>query len=119
MSRHAQREKVMTIIYQQSIRGGSYFDYLEDNGAEDYMIDILKDIHFNKDKYVETIDSKLANWKFERLGSIEKAILLIAISEYQNYDIPKAVVINEAVTLAKKYGDDESFKLINAVLDKI
>ncbi|MFV0255791.1 MAG: transcription antitermination factor NusB [Erysipelotrichaceae bacterium] len=119
MSRHLQREKVMTIIYQQAIRGGSYFDYLEDNGAEDYMLDLLKDIHFNKNSYIDKLNQKLNKWKFERLGNIEQAILLIAVSEYLNFEIPKAVTINEAITLAKKYADEESYKLINATLDKL
>ena len=59
------------------------------------------------------------DWDFDRLSMLEQAILLISFQEILANDTPKAVVINEAITLAKKYCDDNSYKLLNGVLDQL
>ena len=61
----------------------------------------------------------LEEWEFERLGCVEKAILLMAAAELDFETASKAVVIDEAVTLSKKYCDEETYKLINGVLDRL
>ncbi|WP_423364682.1 transcription antitermination factor NusB [Mycoplasma sp. P36-A1] len=62
------------------------------------------------------LDSK---WKFDRLGKIEQAILLISYIQIKGKLAPKGIVINEAVNLAKAYAEDDSYKFINGVLDKL
>lgn len=61
-----------------------------------------------------------SNWSFDRLNKVTLAILRFSIYEmkYQKDVIP-GVVIDEAVNIAKEFGPDDSFKFINAVLDKI
>ena len=61
-----------------------------------------------------------ASWSMERINKVTLAILRISIYEikYQNF-VPKKIVIDEAVNIAKDYGPDDSYKFINAVLDKI
>ena len=59
------------------------------------------------------------DWSFDRLSVLEQAILLVSLQEILQNDIPKPVVINEAIKLAKKYCDDDSYKLINGVLDQL
>ena len=53
----------------------------------------------------------------ERLDIIEKNSLRIALYELMNKDLDKAIVINEAIRVSKKYGSVEGYKLVNAVLD--
>lgn len=66
------------------------------------------------------IVSNLANWKLERMGTVDRAILRVAVCEMtQMDDIPLNVTMNEAIEIAKVYGDDESKKFINAVLSKV
>ena len=73
---------------------------------------------------IETIDNlisaHLENWVLERVNSVDKAILRISVYSllYQK-DIPAAVVIDEAINLAKEFGTDDSYKFVNAVLDSI
>ena len=50
---------------------------------------------------------------------MEQAILLMACCELDLETAPKPIVIDEAITLAKKYCDDEAYKLINGVLDRL
>ncbi|RMF94802.1 MAG: transcription antitermination factor NusB [Candidatus Schekmanbacteria bacterium] len=66
------------------------------------------------------ISSSLKNWKFDRLSSIDKNILRIAVAEFLYFDdIDFNVSINEAIEIAKKYGAQNSGKFVNGVLDRI
>ena len=74
----------------------------------------------NKEAFEQKINELLRDdWDFDRLSMLEQAILLISFQEILANDTPKAVVINEAITLAKKYCDDNSYKLLNGVLDQL
>ena len=74
--------------------------------------------HINK---IDTLITKnLANWDFNRLKLVDKAILrLSTYSLLFQQDTDPRIVINEAVTIARTYGTDDSFKFVNAVLDSI
>lgn len=68
----------------------------------------------------EIISSHLNNWTIDRISAVDKAILRLSIYSllYQK-DIPAPIIIDEAVNLAKDFGSDDSYKFINAVLDKV
>ena len=70
-------------------------------------------------KIDEQILSKLKNWTIARIFKIDLAILRLAIYEIIYTDTPYKVAINEAVELAKKYGNDESYTFVNGVLREI
>ena len=59
------------------------------------------------------------DWKIERISKIDLAILKLAIYEIKYKEIPFKVVINEAVELAKKYGEDSSKNFVNGILASI
>ena len=72
----------------------------------------------------ETIDEKLSkyatNWQLKRMAVIDRNILRMGVYELLFADdIPPKATINEAVELAKKYGDLESSKFVNGILDKL
>lgn len=63
------------------------------------------------------LDDAAANWSIERMASMDRDVLRLAIAELQHApEVPVEVVINEAVELAKKYGTDDSGKFVNGVL---
>lgn len=74
--------------------------------------------------HLSEIDQKIsqyaANWQLKRMAVIDRNILRMGVYEllYAS-DIPPKVTINEAIELAKKYGDLESGKFVNGILDKI
>ena len=70
---------------------------------------------------IDSIISKYAtNWQIKRMAVIDKNILRLGVYELKYAsDIPPKVTINEAVELAKTYGDYESSKFVNGILDKI
>jgi transcription antitermination protein NusB len=58
-----------------------------------------------------------ANWRLERLGSIERSVLRVAAAELARGDTPVKVVLQEAVRLAERYGTERSARFVNGVLD--
>ena len=60
----------------------------------------------------------LENWDLYRLGTVERAVLRMGIWEMKNTDVPKPVVINEAIDLANWFSSPKSRTLVNGVLDK-
>jgi N utilization substance protein B len=59
------------------------------------------------------------NWRLERLGAVERSVLRLAAAELQRGDTPPRVVIQEAVTLAERYGSAQSARFVNGVLDAL
>lgn len=125
MSRIETREHVLKFLYQNNFRKEELNVQMEDfktrfTEVEDdyvYFSSVVKGLIESK----EDIDSKiipfLKNWKIERLPILERAIMEIAVFEILYCeDIPTSVSINEAVKLAKKYGNDKSSSYINGVL---
>lgn len=123
LNRHEYREKIVFSLYQHLLLHKNLNDCFENNFEEDeineYVRKIRDDILFNKDNYIEEISKYLHKWKFERLNLVEQAILLEMVSELKQKLNDPAVVIDEAVILAKEYCDNESYKFINGVLDNI
>ncbi len=73
--------------------------------------------------HMETIDTLIeknsSHWKISRMSYVDRNILRIAVYEFMYEDSPPVVVINEAIELAKRYGDGESGQFVNGVLDAI
>jgi N utilization substance protein B len=66
------------------------------------------------------IEKQSSHWRLERLAVIDKSILRLAVWELQHQpDTPSAVVLNEALELARTFSGDESVKFVNGVLDGI
>ena len=125
MNRHEQREIAMKSIYQNLLLGKdirrAVYDLTQgQNEVDEFLYTLTIDLMQNKDAYIEQINQNLRDdWSFDRLSLLEQSILLIAYQELKQVQTARAVVINEAVTLAKKYCDDSSYKLINGVLARL
>ncbi|MBQ5443829.1 MAG: transcription antitermination factor NusB [Erysipelotrichaceae bacterium] len=122
LNRHEYREKIVFALYQHLLLHKDLLSCFLDNFDEDdneYMIAIRNDLLRNKEDYISEISAYLNKWTFERLNLVEQAILLETVSEIKQGLNDKAVVIDEAIILAKQYCDEESYKYINGVLDHI
>lgn len=125
MKRHEQREIALNSLYQhlllnKDIRKCVYEAMYGTNEIDGYLYSITVDTVAHEYNYIQTINHILRkDWTFNRLSVLEQAILLMACQEILVNQTPKAVVIDEAVGLAKKYCDDDSYKLINGVLDRL
>ena len=130
MNRSAIREQAFKIIYSLEIQKIESLEeqidlYIEsnditDNNAKEYVKDAVFGIEKNKEEITKQIEENLKDeWKIERISKIDLSILKLAIYEIKYKDIPFKVVINEAVELAKKYGEDSSKKFVNGILASI
>ena len=125
MNRHEMRLIAMNSVYQHLLLGKDIrkcvFENMNGtNEIDGYLYALTIGTIENKQYYIEKITSLLrSDWTCERLSILEQSILLISFQEILGNEMPKAVVINEAITLAKKYCDETSYKLINGVLDRL
>lgn len=86
----------------------------------DFAYSTLKGILENRKEIIKTIAKHAPQWPVEKIARIDRAILEIGVYEIiHNEDIPAVVAINEAVEIAKHYGDESSSKFINGVLSSV
>ena len=127
MNRTEMRELAFKLIYSLEIQNADnieeqielYFQQnkLEDQKVLDYVEDIILGIHKNNTEIEEIIKKCLTEkWTIERISKINLSILKLAVYEIKYKDIPYKAEINEAVELAKKYGEETSSKFINGAL---
>ena len=81
---------------------------------------------FLHDRYVENkteidqlIRKHASNWKLERMATVDRNILRMAIAEFLFAETPRVVVIDEAIEVARKYSGDEATEFVNGILDSI
>lgn len=130
MNRSAIREQAFKVIYSLQIQNQSNIEeqldlYLESNNitdknAQEYIRDAVLGIEENKVEILNLIETNLKkDWKIDRISKMDLSILKLAIYEIKYKEIPFKVVINEAVELAKKYGEDSSKNFVNGILASI
>ena len=83
-----------------------------------YVRKILEQILASRNEIDEAISSRLIGWRFFRLYVIERNLLRLGLAE-SRFNDQRAVIIDDIVRMAKKYGDVDSFRIVNAVLDKV
>lgn len=130
MNRSEMREQAFKIMYSLEIQKNENLEeqlglYIESNeikgeSAIEYIKDAVLGIEENKKEILANIEKNLKkDWKIERISKIDLVILKLAIYEIKYKEIPYKVVINEAVELAKKYGEDNSKNFVNGILASI
>lgn len=86
----------------------------------EYLVTLVSGVMKHQEEIDQLIQQHLKNWKINRLSRLDLTILRLAVYELMYHpEIPKKVVINEALELAKTYSDDTSRKFINGVLSSI
>ena len=130
MNRSAIREQAFKLIYSLDIQRNENLEeqielYIENNmitekRAKEYIRESVKGVEENKEAILKLIEKNLkSDWKIDRISKIDIAILKLAIYELEYTEIPFKAVINEAVEIAKKYGEDTSKNFINGILASI
>ena len=93
---------------------------IQDEKVKEYIQDVIYGIEKNKNDILEQINKELSEkWELSRLSKISIAILKLAVYEILYKKLPYKVVINEAVELAKAYGDDNAPSFVNGILASI
>ncbi|MDD3303580.1 MAG: transcription antitermination factor NusB [Clostridia bacterium] len=128
MGRKKARDSAFKCIYQLEFQKNEVdkileYCYVENENEEEekeYIEPVLKGVIENLTTIDEIILSKLKSWTIQRISKIDLAILRLAIYEIKYMkDIPPKVSANEAVELAKTYGNNDSKSFVNGVLAKV
>ena len=122
------REYALQVLYQADVRNDPpeklLSDFLSEVEAEKEVSDFASSLVTGTLRNIKRIDEAItkyaSNWKLNRMAVIDRNVLRMAAYELLFCgDIPPKVSINEAVDLAKKFGDVESGKFVNGILDRI
>lgn len=130
MNRTTIRENAFKLIYSLEIQKVEdleeqielFFESndIKDQEAKKYIKSAILGIKEKETEILEGIEKNLkSDWKLSRIAKLDLAILKLAIYEIRYNEIPYKVAINEAVELAKKYGEDKSKKFVNGILASI
>ena len=126
--RRKARELALQVLYQIDLTGLEAAPALElfcehfevSKKSMPYTRLLVQGVIDNRQELDSLIGSHAENWRPERMSVIDRNILRLALYElrYQN-DVPPKVVINEAIEVAKRFGNEESGPFINGILDAI
>ncbi|HWJ76848.1 MAG TPA: transcription antitermination factor NusB [Niallia sp.] len=126
MKRRTAREKALQALFQIDIsdidKDTAIEHVLEEEQHDAYLTKLVNGVLSHQVSIDNHIKSYLENWTIERIANVDRNILRIATYEIlfgDNEDVPANVAIDEAVEIAKVFGDDKSSKFINGVLSKI
>jgi len=126
-SRHQARERALQILFQYDIHGrpGLWLDlfWKENESTEEVkaFAERLVAGVLDKKKDLDGLIGKYAtNWKVSRMPIMDRNILRSGIYELMWMDeVPAKVTVNEAIELAKSFGDEEASKFVNGILDRV
>ncbi len=128
MTRQKQRKVVFQLVYSLNYRGTDdlnavleeFYAAREEEERYSYIDDSLKGICERWEEINEMLEPAIANWSINRVSAVCIAILRLAVYEIKfNDEIPDRVAINEAIELAKEFGDNDSGKFVHGVLSYI
>ena len=124
--RRRARELALQLLYQHEHTGADFEtmqrDFDEWTSAGEAVREFADRLLRGTVAHLDELDAELArqtaHWRLERLAAVDRNILRLAMFElmYEN-ETPPAVVIDEAIEIAKKYGAEESSRFVNGVLD--
>ena len=126
--RRLARETALEVLYRLDLVKDEPDDTIEEilsrknpsEEAEAYLRRLVQGVLDHLQDIDKMLGKHLQKWRVERLRVLDRAILRFACAEMLYFDdIPPKVSINEAVEVSKKYGDDESGRFVNGVLDGV
>jgi len=126
--RRSSRELALKFLYQFELNGGDLDEqiklFLERNSSQEDVANFMKELVVSLIDKMEEIDEIIQkfsdHWILDRMTVIDRNILRMGACELLfNFSTPPKVVINEAIDIAKKYGNDDSPEFVNGILDKV
>jgi N utilization substance protein B len=125
-ARSKARKRAVDVLYEADVRGGDQLAVLRDRiehgnpPVPEHTIRLVEGVAEHAGRIDELIDTHASGWSLERLPVVDRAILRMAVFELLWVDdVPDAVVIDEAVELAKALSTDESPAYVNGVLGAV
>jgi N utilization substance protein B len=125
-ARSKARKRALDVLFEADVRGNPPLETLDDwlrrsdPPVQDYAREIVEGVVANQTQLDDAIASAARDWSLERMPPVDRTILRVATYELLcRHDVPVAVVIDEAVELAKSLSTDESPSFVNGVLARV
>jgi N utilization substance protein B len=130
-ARRLGRERALQALFQMDLAGIEPEEALEyawrteeiekpDEDTLQFARELVLGVHEKASDLDQQIEANSHNWRVERMARVDRNVLRLAIFELLHRDdVPKRVVLNEAIELAKTFGSEDSSAFVNGILDKI
>lgn len=118
VSRREARRAAVFILFQSDVTGrplGSLYE----GEVDDYTTRLAEAVNAHASALDERITAASDEWTADRLGAVERNVLRVALEELDEGEVPIEVVLDEAVTLAKRYASDDGARLVNGILGRL
>ena len=116
-SRREARRTALVLLFQWDVTGkqlGSLFE----GDIDPWALELAESVSASTADLDARITEAATDWSADRLGAVERNILRIALYELDRGEVPLEVVIDEAVTLAKRYATADAGRLVNGILGR-
>lgn len=122
------RARALQALYAWDMRGGAQLERVATQVWDDLAITpeerrvagpIVRHVAHRQRDLDTQLSEVTTNWRLERIGAVERCVLRMAAAELSIGETPPRVVIQEAVTLAERFGSAQSAKFVNGVLDAL
>ena len=87
--------------------------------AEDFAFTLIREVEKRREQIDADIEKAAKNWTVARMGVIERNAIRIAAAELALGQSPRGVILDEAVELAKRFGDKDSGAFVNGIADRL
>ena len=118
ISRREARRAAVFILFQWDVTGrplGSLYE----GEVDSYTQQLTGAVTEHAAELDARITSASDDWTADRLGAVERNVLRVALEELDEGEVPVEVVLDEAVTLAKRYASEDAARLVNGILGKL
>jgi N utilization substance protein B len=116
--RRAARRTAFFLLYQLDLTGrplGSLYE----GDVDPYARELAEGVAARAEELDAMISAAAEDWSADRLGTVERSVLRIAVHELDAELVPAEVAIDEAVRLTKRYATEEAARLVNGILGRI
>lgn len=118
ISRREARRAAVFILFQSDVTGqplGSLYE----GDVDPYTERLAQAVSGHAAELDARITAAAVDWTADRLGAVERNVLRVALEELDEREVPMEVVLDEAVSLAKRYASEDAAKLVNGILGRI
>jgi transcription antitermination protein NusB len=117
-SRREARRTALVLLFQWDVTGkplGSLYE----GDVDPWALELAQGVRASTADLDARITEAARDWSADRLGAVERNILRVALYELDRGEVPLEVVIDEAVTLAKRYATADAGRLVNGILGRV
>ena len=118
ISRREARRAAVFMLFQWDVTGrplGSLYE----GDVDEYTLQLSQAVIEHAEELDTRITAASDDWTADRLGAVERNVLRVALEELDEGEVPMEVVLDEAVTLAKRYASEDAARLVNGILGRL